>query len=333
MINIGSEYINYTTKTIDKYMRYILEKSYNKNIINKYTDAYIEYRYGNYVSNANKSSVTKNVLAELNKVTESLSDYKDQRYLENVEALYKYIFDLDSLYVLEKQSKAITEIARLRDKLLGIESETFVEDFAMMVREDIAKKKGFVDSLKSENFDIRFKKINDDKNFVKVELTNDIKFPNLYSKLAIDATAQKDTINEDLTVVKTALTAARILEDLISFSYDVIYCINLPKSIIDKKGKLNRLTTLIDNEFIADKIRLLINFDTFDRFRTYIFELMKKGFIFDIYLDDKFNYSSENIEYLITFEKIFMQKDKYYYKDMTKNGTIKGRIEIVDGVV
>ncbi len=69
MINIGSEYINYTTKTIDKYMRYILEKSYNKNIINKYTDAYIEYRYGNYVSTTTKSSVTKKVLAELNKVT------------------------------------------------------------------------------------------------------------------------------------------------------------------------------------------------------------------------------------------------------------------------
>ena len=333
MINIGSEYINYTSKTIDKYMRYILEKNYNKDILHKYTDTYIEYRYGNYVPNASKSSVNKNVLLVLKKVTDSFKNYKDQRYLMIVEAMYRYIFDLDSLYVLEKQSKAINEIARLRVKLLGVESETFTDDFTMMVREDIAKKKGFVDSLKSESFNIKFKKIKEDKNFVKVELSNDIKFPNLYSKIAVDQAAQRDTIKEDLTVVKVALTAAKILEDLINFNYDTVYLVDLPKSIVDKKGKLSRLTTLIDNEYIADKVRLLINYDTFDRFRTYIFELMKQGFIFDIFLDDKFNYSSENIEYLITFEKIFMLKDKYYYKDMTNNDKIKGRIEIVDGVV
>ena len=98
-------------------------------------------------------------------------------------------------------------------------------------------------------------------------------------------------------------------------------------------GKLWSMIVWGNKKYIADKIRLLINFDTFDRFRTYIFELMKQGFVFDIFLDDKFNYSSENIEYLVTFEKIFMLKDKYYYKDMTNNDKIKGRIEIVDGVV
>ena len=333
MINIGSEYINFTAKTIDKYMRYILEKGYNKNILHKYTDTYIEYRYGNYVPNASKSSVYKNVLLELKKVTDGFKDYKDQRYLMIVEAIYRYIFDLDSLYVLEKQSKAIKEIGNLRVKLLGIESETFVDDFTIMVREDIAKKKGFVDSLKSDCFSLRFKKIKEDKNFMKVELTNDIKFPNLYSKIAVDQSSQRDPIKEDLTIVKIALTGAKILEDIINYNYDTVYCVDLPKSIIDKKGKLNRLVALIDNEYIVDKIRLLINYDTFERFRTYIFELMKQGFIFDIFLDDKFNYSSENIEYLVTFEKIFMLKDKYYYKDMTKNDKIKDRIEVVDGVV
>lgn len=333
MINIGNEYLNYTSKTIDKYMRFIFEKNYNKNIINKYTDAYMEYRYGSYVPSATKTAVNKKVLEELKKVTESLDDYKDQEYLKMVELFYRYIFDLDSLYVLEKQSKAIGEIGRLRERLLGMESETFVSDFTTMVRDDIAKKKGFIDSLKSDSFSLKYKKINNDKNFVKVELVNDIKFPNLYSDLAINQAAEKDTIKEDLTIVKVALTGAKALEDLINYSYDTVYCVGLPKSIIDKKGKLSRLTSLIDNEYIADKIRLLINFDTFDRFRTYIFELMKQGFVFDIFLDDKFNYSSENIEYLVTFEKIFMLKDKYYYKDMTNNDKIKDRIEIVDGVV
>ena len=45
-----------------------------------------------------------------------------------------------------------------------------------------------------------------------------------------------------------------------------------------------------------------------------------------------FDYSSENIEYLVTFDKILMLNGKYYYKDMLNNGTINSRIIVVDEV-
>ncbi len=333
MLNIMNEYVNYTSKTIDKYMKYIFEKGYDKGIMDKYTQTYIEYRYGDYVENPNKQNVCKNINNELDKLTSSLVGEKDQKFLEIVEAFYKCMFDLDSLYVLEKQTKAIQEIAKLRKNLLGIENPDFAGSFTQMVREDIQKKKLFIDGLKSETFDIKCTRFNGNKDILKVNLTNNIKFPNLYSDIAIEKAAQRDVIDEDLTLIKYALTCKRVVEDIITYNFETKYLLNLPKSIVDKKSKLSRLMTIIDNEYVVDKIRIVINFDTFDRFRTYIFELMKRGFIFDIFLDDKFNYSSDNIEYLVTFEKIFMLKDKYYYKDMTKNGTIKGRIEIVDGVV
>ena len=333
MLNIMNEYVNYTSKTIDKYMKYIFDKGYDKNIMPKYTETYIEYRYGDYVENANRNSVIKNINEQLGKLTLSLNGEKDQRYLEIVESFYKYMFDIDSLYVLEKLNKSINEIAKMRVNLLGIESDNFVESFTQMVREDINKKKAFVDGLKSATFDLKFTKLNGNKDLLKVELTNNIKFPNIYSDIAIEKAAQRDVIAEDLTLIKYSLVCAKILEDIISCNFNTKYFVNLPKSIIDKRSKLNRLMTIIDNEYVVDKLRIVINFDTFDRFRTYIFELMKQGFIFDIFLDDKFNYSSDNIEYLVTFEKIFMLKDKYYYKDMKNNGTIKNRIEIVDGVV
>ena len=55
-------------------------------------------------------------------------------------------------------------------------------------------------------------------------------------------------------------------------------------------------------------------------------EYMRQGFVFAIYLDEKFDYSSENIKYLELFDKIFMENDKYYYKDMKNNGKIRDRI-------
>ena len=59
---------------------------------------------------------------------------------------------------------------------------------------------------------------------------------------------------------------------------------------------------------------------------------MIKGFFFAIILDDSFDYSSENIQYLELFEKIFLDFSKYYYKDMKKSVKIRDRIVSVDEV-
>ena len=59
---------------------------------------------------------------------------------------------------------------------------------------------------------------------------------------------------------------------------------------------------------------------------------MRAGFIFAIRLDDSFDYNSENIEFMELFDKIFINSDKYYYKDMKKNVKIKNRIVSVDEV-
>ena len=49
-------------------------------------------------------------------------------------------------------------------------------------------------------------------------------------------------------------------------------------------------------------------------------------------LDKSFDYSTDNLEYLEVFDYIFMNSDKYYYKDMLNNGKINKRIIIVDEV-
>ena len=161
-----------------------------------------------------------------------------------------------------------------------------------------------------------FNKVSIGKNYFLFIITNKNNKNFLYAKGDNShcqcGMGKENDIIEDLTLIKYALTCKRVVEDIITYNFETKYLLNLPKSIVDKKSKLSRLMTIIDNEYVVDKIRIVINFDTFDRFRTYIFELMKRGFIFDIFLDDKFNYSSDNIEYLVTFEKIFMLKDKYY---------------------
>ena len=110
------------------------------------------------------------------------------------------------------------------------------------------------------------------------------------------------------------------------------YFVDLPKSYFDKKTKIKGLFAIIDNTYVQDRLRIAIDFATFQRYKSYVLDYMRNGFVFAIKLDESFDYSSENIEYLELFDRIIIGKDKYYYKDMKKSGKIKDRIITVDEV-
>ena len=97
------------------------------------------------------------------------------------------------------------------------------------------------------------------------------------------------------------------------------------------KNKIDN-SNIIDNSFIQDRLRVTISYSCFERYKSYVMEFMRQGFVFAIYLDDNFDYSSENIKFLELFDKIFIENKKYYYKDMKNNVKIKDRIITIDEV-
>lgn len=335
MVNIMDEYVGFTKKCIDKYMRYILDDLYDKKIVNNYTEAYIDVRYSNYMEDAGKLAVNKKVLRVLSNVTEELKNTvtgNKAKILVAVEHFYKYVYNLDQLYLLEKQKKAINDIYEARVRLLNKENPDFITTFNNMLRDDIRKRKDFLEAFNSDIFYIKNSKVKKDSNYVMVEVKNKIKFPDLYSKDAIEKVGMKAVIHEDLMLIGYGMTCVSIINDIIAGNFETVYFIELPKSVFEKKTKLARFLNIVDNQFIVEKLRLVVTYECFVRYRTYILELMRKGFIFAVYLDETFDYSSENIEYLVTFDKILMLNGKYYYKDMLKNGTINSRIIVVDEV-
>lgn len=333
MVNIMSEYTNFATNCINRYMSYIFGDSYKKKIFDRYTEVYVDNRYSNYEGNNDRKTIARNLTKAFAELTNELRTEEPLELLKKVEKFYNYVYFLDQLYYLEQQKKAIKEIDELRKKDLGIDDDNFSNSFSLMVNEDIKKRKDFLNNFNSDTFSLVFDKINKDKNSLKVDINNRIKFPNLYSEEAIKKAAGKDTISEDLTLVEYTLLCSKIVQDLVACDYATMYYVDFPRSIFDKKAKITRLLSIIDNQYVNEKLRLVINFECFLRYRTYIFELMRQGFFFCIFLDEKFDYSSENIEYLVTFDKIFMLNGKYYYKDMINNGKIKDKIVVVNEVI
>lgn len=333
MVNIMDEYISYNKRVINNYMKLILGSKYKKDLVDIFTEAYLDIRYTSYTDEGDMPSLSKRLNFVINQKTLELRDDDNKNYIAFLESVYKKVPALEQLYFLENQKKTINEINELRKKYLALDDNEFIEKFNICLREDIKKRKDFLDSFNSDIFYLSTSKISKNNNMVYVLVKNKIKFPALYSEEAILKVAKKDVILEDTLLIGYNLLGIEVLNDLLACNYERKYYIDFPGSILEKKTKLSRMLSVIDNDFMLEKIRLIVDFKCFKRYRTYILELMRAGFAFAIYLDESFDFCSDNIEYLVTFEKIFMEKDKYYYKDMLKDGKIKDRIVIVDGVM
>lgn len=335
MINIMNEYASYTRKCLNNYMKLIFENKFDKYVSDTFASTYIDVRYSNYYNEQTvKLSVNKKIDVALEDTLKKLinenSEYKD--IATKTCEFYKKIYNIDQLYLLESQKNTIASITSIRKKLLGLEDDNFESEFNNLLRDDIKKRKVFLDGFISDTFEVKYNVLDKSKKYYYAKSHNKIKFPELYSDQAIKKVSEKDSIQEDLAMIAYLQITSRVVFDLISCDFDSQYFIDLPKSLFDKKSKLSRIVNIIDNQYVQDKIKLVVSFECFVRYKSYVLELARNGFVLAIYLDKSFDYSSDNIEYLEVFDKIIMENGKYYNKDMKNNVKINTRIISVDEV-
>lgn len=334
MPNIMDEYILFMEKCFHKYLKLIYGDLYDKKLSSRYIEAYLNVRYSNYLDEESKMvPLNRKISKALDDTMVSLLKEFSKEKEKNITTLKRfsgYFYNLDQLYLLESQKKALEKINEDRKKYLNIDDENFINDFSALLREDIKNKKDYLEGFGSNTFYLEYKKI--DKNEIYASLANKINFPEIYSEIAINKVAQKDVVGEDLTAINFLQISNTIAYDLIGCNFDKTYYSYLPDSFFDKKVKLSRIMKIVDNPFVQDRFRIIITYKCFNRYKSYVTEYMRQGFMFGLYLDDTFDYSSNNIELLELFEKIFIVTNKYYYKDMKNSAKIKDRIISVDEV-
>lgn len=332
MINVMNEYSSFSRKCITNYMKMIFGSKYDKKINDAFLDSYILVRYSNYLDEESvKLSLQKKISKAFDNVQLSLKQEEfDSGLVDKFRHFYSYVYGLDQLYLLETQKKAINDINDDRVRLLKVEEDNFITELNNLLRDDVKKRKIFLDSFDSDTFVVKYNNLT--KVDIGVSVENNIKFPELYSEVSIKKVGEKDVVSEDIAIINYLQTSVRIINDIIECDFEKLYYVHLPSSFFDKKTKLSRVTSIIDDEFIQDRLRLVVTYSCFVRYKTYVMELMRQGFIFAIYLDKGFDYCSDNIEYLEAFDKILMEKGKYYYKDMINNGKIGNRIISIEEV-
>lgn len=307
---VVEEYIEFSKKNILKYLKLILEKYYDKEIVESLVETYINIRYYNI------DQKTKNLEKNINyylkqKVTEIL-DEKEEK-IKIIFYTFKYILYFDNVKEYESLKNIIEEIVEYR-KSISLENDEFKEEITKLIKENEKRKQKYLEAFKSDHFLLDQIKTNK-KNVYFVELKNNIKFNKIYSSYSINKVYNSGLVNEQKDFIIYYQISIEILKNAIIGNFNQEYIVDFPLSILKKKQKTIRLFNIINNEMIKNSLILKFTYSSYLENKNQINEWIKEGYKVAIIIDEKYNYEEKQKMWLEIFNYIIVDQEKKGFFD------------------
>ena len=329
-INIMNKYIEITKKQISTYLKLVFEKQYNKRYNDIYTEKYFNSRYYNFFNdNDENTTIRKIVLEELRKTQEYLisTDLQEKEIIEKIHIFFCYFLYFDDVVYCKDVKIKISQIAKLRKKILNKECEEFEEN---LYREMITlndEKEKLLSNFDTDEFSLKIKNYKTVKNIYRVILKQNIKFPIEYSELAVNKVFNVGIINEDKLIIEYYLITVQIIKDIIRQNFKKQYIVEFAETLLSKPKKILGILNVIDNSAIQDKISLKVRYEYYLENKEKIYELMREGYRFAIILDNSFEVDYKNMENLKMFKYVLLNREsKHYSKIMKLNEDVNNNI-------
>lgn len=330
--NIMDEYIELTKKQINEYMKLVFEERYNQKYCDLFTERYINIRYFNYYGNEYFETFRRKILHHLKQVGEDIiiNNIVDRELIETMKIFYFYVLYFDNVIYDKDLQKTISQIYKLKKRLLKDVQDDFEERLYQILQEDRLQKEELIKRFSSEEFCINLANYPDKLKVFRVNLKyNNIKFPPEYSEFAINKAFHMGTVNEDKLVVEYYLIVLQVLKDIVNLKFKNKYVLEFADSLLKKPKKIKSILNIINNAAIQEKISLKIKYEDFLKNREVIYELMREGFKITAILDNSFEVNFKNIESLQMFQFVIINKNLKQYEEIIKNKeNIRNIIEI-----
>lgn len=308
---VVEEYIEFSKKNILKYLKLILEKYYDKEIVECLVETYINIRYYNI------DQKTKNLEKNINyylkqKVTEILDEKKAEK-IKIIFYTFKYILYFDNVKEYDNLKNIIEEIVEYR-KSISLENDEFKEEITKLIKENEKRKQKYLEAFKSDHFLLDQIKKNK-KNVYFVELKNNIKFNKIYSSYSINKVYNSGLVNEQKDFIIYYQISIEILKNAIIGNFNQEYIVDFPLSILEKKQKTIRLFSIINNEMIKNSLILKFTYSSYLENKDQINEWIKEGYKVAIIIDEKYNYEEKQKMWLEIFNYIIVDQEKKGFFD------------------
>lgn len=285
-----------------QFLKEILGKYYNKNLILSFLNEYINIRYYN-LNEIKFKSLEKNIKYYLNeKALNFINDY-DKTLVENNYYFFWYICYLDNIVECPSNKILINKIMLDRQEKLSLEND--IIDILEIIIKNIHKiQNDFFSKYESNTFSLKISKTNL-KNVYFTNINYDIAFPKIYSNYSINKVYNSSIITEDMHFILYNMISVLILKNVINNNFDEFYIVTFPLSIILKKDKLNRLINVLRSDIIKNNIVINIKYEDYLNNKDLMDSYIKEGFKFSLELDDKFEFNDNNLIWLEIFSYVY----------------------------
>ena len=333
-------YITFTEKKIKKYLKTLLEKQYDENLVNEYLKTYINARYYN-IQNAEKPARAfyLRILEELEykedilmkKCEEEAQNLNEKQMqlnnIYNLKELFAYILFFDNVRNIEN-FKTIDNMKEIISKMVLTTNELFKTDISESVektlyeevKKDMLDKEIFLDKFDTDEFVLNFENSKkEDIYFTTLE--QKVKMPMQYSDTAIEKVYHEGIIAEDKLQVEYILLSVIAIKDIVNGNFDDKYIAEFTTTLFKKKQKLDSILSILGNQALQDKISLNIMYSDYIKNQKKILEYTKKGYHFTITLDNQVK-SIENVEELKMFQMVIVPQTLALYREIKQNKEI-----------
>lgn len=298
-------------------------------IKNEFFKAYINVRYyniyeANEFSNPRFVSRVENTIKKLG--SKMISEYKgsDNKYSDKIEKyirLFMTVANFEQIYNSRADNKRKQELYFKTLNNYYRDDEIDNSNIKYLVNSILKIKKKYddtifyiLDSLSSDEFGLKFSRINDLKNTFGVKLLQNIDFDKMYSSYIINKTYKEGIIAEDKISVTIALLLKQLVLDMLNADYDKKYVIYFPSSLYDKEKKCERFIKSLNDDYAKSHVSVLVSIKDFLDNRDYIKEFTKGGYNFSIVYDSEVKILYEDYGNLYIANNIFIDKDSINVK-------------------
>lgn len=298
-------------------------------IKNEFFKAYINVRYyniyeANEFNNPRFVSRVENTIKKLG--SKMISEYKgsDNKYSDKIEKyirLFMTVANFEQIYNSRADNKRKQELYSktlnnyYRDDDLDNSNIKYLVNSILKIKKKYDDTIFYIlDSLSSDEFGLKFSRINDLKNTFGVKLLQNIDFDKMYSSYIINKTYKEGIIAEDKISVTIALLLKQLVLDMLNADYDKKYVIYFPSSLYDKEKKCERFIKTLNDDYAKSHVSVLVSIKDFLDNRDYIKEFTKEGYNFSIVYDSEIKILYEDYGNLYIANNIFIDKDSINVK-------------------
>ena len=329
MKNIMDTYINYTEKTIKKYIRLILDKKYNDEVTKEILKTYINARYYNIVHTEKKArAFYQRILEELDYKAEILrkrSDIENKESIDYVIYIFNYILFFDNVRNVENiknykdLKEVVKDLSKVRQNKFNIKTpEDFAEKLYKEIMDNMLDKEIFLEKLECDDFMLQFEKNKQHPDLYFVTLDHNIRMPSQYSEEAVYKVFTTGIIAEDKLKVEYLLLSVVALKDILNGEFKDTYIAEFTSTLLKKAGKIDSVLSQISNQALQEKINLNIMYEEYSAHKKSIQKYINSGYNFTITIDSSMKDVNE-LDKLKMFKYIIVPKNLELYNQIKKN--------------